>query len=294
MSRSRLTVFVAALALALGAPVARAETPAANSGLAGSACVAAPLGATYTPPGAGVTTTGLGDGAPAYYEIGRPTGVYKGKTPKGVMLIIHGGGWFIVGKDSVSQVRGYADSWRSRGWQTINIDYRACKQSIGDVVWFANRIREIAPKVPLCAAGISAGGHLALLLASVRSDVRCVVALAAPSDLTSMQTTQPKLSGLAAAAFGADLLFASSPIRYVKNVKARVLLVSGAADVSVPPAQNDTYALALHTAQPPAYVDVHLLAPGDQPFVHAGISTAAVAQWSAAEDALVAPVSRVV
>ncbi|MDP1795523.1 MAG: prolyl oligopeptidase family serine peptidase [Acidimicrobiales bacterium] len=290
-----LTVLFAVLALTLGtlgSPSAQADEVPANSGLPGSACVAAPLGRIYTAPGAGVTTTGLGADAPAHYEIGRPTGAFQGKTPKGVMLVIHGGGWYVVGKDSVSAIRSYADSWRARGWQTINIDYRACKQSIGDVVWFANRVHQIAPAIPMCAAGISAGGHLALLLASIRSDVRCVVSIAGPSDLTSLSVAQPKLAGLAAAAFGADLLFASSPIRYVRNIKARVLLISGAADRSVPPAQNDSYAAALRSAQPGADVEVHLLEYGDQPFVHTGISLDAKAEWRAAEDALVAPVAR--
>ena len=43
-----------------------------------------------SPPGDGVSTTGLPSGAPAYYEVGEPTGAYQGQAPKGVMLVIHG------------------------------------------------------------------------------------------------------------------------------------------------------------------------------------------------------------
>ena len=32
-------------------------------------------------------------GAPAYYEVGLPTGAYAGQAPRGAMLVIHGGGW---------------------------------------------------------------------------------------------------------------------------------------------------------------------------------------------------------
>src|SRR5205807_4742121 len=44
----------------------------------------------YPPPTSvedGVSTTGLGASAPAYYEVGEPSGAYAGQSPKGIMLI---------------------------------------------------------------------------------------------------------------------------------------------------------------------------------------------------------------
>src|SRR4051794_24908357 len=45
-------------------------------------------------PGPGVSVSALGR-APAAYEVGRPMGRFAGRPPRGVMLLVHGGGWYL-------------------------------------------------------------------------------------------------------------------------------------------------------------------------------------------------------
>jgi dipeptidyl aminopeptidase/acylaminoacyl peptidase len=246
----------------------------------------------------------MGPGAPAYYEIGAPSGAYAGKPPKGTMLLIHGGGWFVVGRETLVPVRPYADHWRARGWTTLSVDYRACAQSIKDVSWFMTRLRVLRPHAVVCVAGLSAGGHLALLLASFRPDISCVISLAGPTDLPGLQYEQTydpstgtmttavatKLYYMAAGTFGSyGPLSATSPITYAARIKARVLLANGQADSKVPTQQATDYAAAVRAAQPGLYVDQVLMESGSQPFVHTGVSEAALADLYAREKALVAP-----
>lgn len=302
----RLLILLIFIAVGVGAlPAAASETVGPNSGLPGSTCEAAKLPVPYTAPGPGIATSGFGSDAPGYYEIGRPTGAFEGAKPKGIMLVIHGGAWYMVGKEAVVTARPSADRWRAQGWLTVSIDYRACAQSIKDVVWFMKKIRAARPDAVVCAMGMSAGGHLALLLASVRNDVACVVALAGPSDLNALidqtaynPTLQTRdsygptlLYYTAAAAFGADpnRLRFFSPTSYVGTMRARVLLVMGEHDVVVPLEQNHDYAAALRAAQPDAYVDSAVLGFGAIPFVHTGISLAARDELLVHEQALVAP-----
>ena len=133
-------------------------------------------------PGPGVATTGLGAGAPAYYEIGEPTGDFAGQPPKGVMMVIHGGGWSLHGPGAVASMRSRADRWRAEGWRTLNVGYRPCADSVQDVRWFYDRARELWNTAgPFCVMGSSAGGHLALMLAASRPGVACAIAHAGPT-----------------------------------------------------------------------------------------------------------------
>ena len=94
---------------------------------------------------------------PAYYEVGEPTGAYAGRSPKGVMLTIHGGGWYLNGAGAVWSMRGNADRWRARGWRTVNLSYRACGNSVTDVLGFYDKVKVTYPGKPICALGGSAG-----------------------------------------------------------------------------------------------------------------------------------------
>ncbi|MEY2472488.1 MAG: hypothetical protein QOK28_1817 [Actinomycetota bacterium] len=298
-----LAVLVATSLTAVAA--AGASTPAANSGAADSACVPTEFDGPYTAPPTGVVTTGLGADAPAYYEVGRPAGGYYGQPAKGVMLLIHGGAWYAVGKTVVAAMRNQADRWRNAGWLTVSVDYRGCAQSFDDVLWFMKRIRQNKPNAVVCADGFSAGAHLALLLAAVRPDLACVIANAGPSDFVGLRTQMTpekgtgvnstagpqKLANFAAAAFGGSVATVAriSPSTHIATVKARVLMASGQNDVLVPVAQNRNYALAFRASHPLGYVDVAVLAPGPLLYVHAGVSQSALDDLHARENALVAP-----
>jgi dienelactone hydrolase len=286
-----------------GAAVSSGATGGMNSWLPDSFCGADSRGATVAPP-AGVSTTGLPSGAPAYYEVGEPTGEYEGQAPKGVMLVIHGGGWSVVGGYNVQKVRPEADRWRARGWRTLNITYHSCSQSIADVKWFYDAARTTwGTSMPYCATGQSAGAHLSLLLAASRPTVNCVIAEAGPTDMTSLKSQSVdlpdpvaasdgsrQLYNMMASAFGGDdqaIWF--SPAQW--KINARVLWGVGGGDSLVPAAQGDLLKDKMLANDPNAYIDVEHLAAGSTWWVHTAVSQEALDSFYAAEEKLVAPLT---
>jgi len=127
-------------------------------------------------------------GAPAYYEVGLPTGTYAGQAPRGVMLVIHGGGWTASSIGGVQAMRADAERWRSRGWETVNVSYRPCGQSASDALWFYDKARaRFGAGAKICTLGTSAGGHLALNVGAYSPDVYCAVSQAGPTDLRTIR-----------------------------------------------------------------------------------------------------------
>jgi acetyl esterase/lipase len=310
MLQRRITMALLA-AVTLAGPLAPAPLQAAislpNIGLPGSPCVPIDAALFSTPPGPGVSTSGLGPGAPAYYEIGLPTGAYAGLRPKAVMLTIHGGAWFMVGPAAAATERPEADRWRAAGWLTVNISYRGCGDSIADVSWFYHRVREIeGPGYEICATGSSAGAHLAMVLAATFPDLGCAIGQGVLTDLAGLTTETahdplddlfdqalgPTLAqGWAGAAFGADpvSLGVASPILHAVDVRARLLLADAHDDMAVPFRQATDLAAAVEAAHPGAYVDTDQLDSGFASFTHAFVSQAALDDYRARENALVAP-----
>jgi acetyl esterase/lipase len=310
MLRRRVTMALLA-AVTLAWPLAPTPLHAAislpNTGLPGSYCLPVDTSLFSIPPGPGVSTSGLGPGAPAYYEIGQPSGAYAGLPRKAVMLTIHGGAWFTVGAGAAATERREADRWRAAGWGTVNLSYRGCANSIADVSWFYRRVRAIVgPDYEVCVTGSSAGGHLATFLAATFPDLGCAIGQGLPTDLAGLatetahnpldgasdQTLGPALAqGWAGAAFGAGpvSLGAASPIRAAANVRARLLLAIAHDDMAIPFKQATDMATAVRAANPAAYIDTDQLGPGFAEFVHADVSQAALDDYRAREDALVAP-----
>src|SRR5438034_834557 len=170
-----------------GVPMSTGATGGINTGNPDSFCMSR-QNADPPPPGDGVSTSGLPSNAPAYYEVGEPSGDYKGQAPKGVMILLHGGGWYLNGPGAAATERGNADRWRAKGWRTLNISYRPCGASFADVQWFYDQARaQWGTAMPYCAMGSSAGGHLALMLAASRSTLDCVEDDAGPTDGTSVK-----------------------------------------------------------------------------------------------------------
>jgi acetyl esterase/lipase len=275
-------------------------TGGVNTGYPDSMC-SPEEGSASGDPGAGVSTDALGS-APAYYEVGQPTGSYTGASPKGVILLFHGGGWYTVGAAAVAGLRSEADYWRAKGWLTINASYRPCGQSINDALWFYDRARAVyGSSLPYCTSGQSAGGHLALMVAAQRSTVGCVIDEAGPTDGLSLanqtawgakgaQTTGPRwVLNMMIAAFGQEWLGFSSPALWPIN--ARILAAVNEKDMFIPSAQMTE----LHDSQvaknPAAYVDVDVLAAGSVPWVHQPVSQTALDDLHAREDELVAPLT---
>jgi acetyl esterase/lipase len=279
-----------------GVMLSNMKTGGINTGQPDSFCTANEA-SSIDPPRAGVSTSGLPPDAPAYYEIGEPMGAYAGQTPKGVMLIIHGGGWEMVGPAYVGYERADADRWRARGWRTLNIDYRPCGASFADVQWFYDQARQLwGSSVPYCALGESAGGHLALMLAASRPSVACVVDEAGPTDGTTVKNQSTPKGGtdgprwvynLLTAAVGPELVRWWSPA--VFKINARVLFAVSANDPYVPYAQGTELATNMLKANSNAYVDTLQLAGGSIGWVHAGVSSDALTAFESHETQLVAP-----
>lgn len=306
-----LAIPLGTFAVAAGPVVASAATTGGvNTGLPSSTCQATDGGLPYSPPDAGISTTALGT-APAYYELGAPEGAFLGQAPKGLMMVVHGGGWFTVGAGAVVATRPWADIWRNRGWETLNVTYSACAQSLSDVLWFHDAARAlVGPHLPICAVGDSAGAQLALMAANQRSDIACVDAEGGPTDLVTLpqqqafdastgvadQTAGPSwVQNLAIAAFGTTGLAANSPV--TAPGRARLLLATAQQDEFVPWAQAGEMAAADRAAHPHAYVDTDQLAQGTYfAFTHTdlskgtGVSQAAYDDYLVRQLQLVAPV----
>jgi acetyl esterase/lipase len=287
-----------------------AFTSAINSGWADSICTAATL--PYSgplPPGVTSTHPAFA-GAPAYSEVGLPTGSHAGEAPRGVMLIIHGGSWSATGAGAVQTMRPEADRWRARGWETVNLTYRPCGESLGDVLWFYDQARLwFGQSAAIGALGISAGAHLALLLAANRTGVYSVVSEAGPTDLTTIQGEGAYNSAtglydqtlgsrwvhnLGAAAFGEENLTTYSPAAQATALAlngTRLLQAFAADDPIVPYRQAADLAGPLLIANAAAYVDNVQLPKGTIPFGHGQVTQAAIDDFRARERRLVAPIT---
>jgi acetyl esterase/lipase len=248
-------------------------------------------------------------GAPAYYEVGPPTGEHAGQAPRGIMLAIHGGGWWLVGAGAAQTMRADAERWRARGWETVNLSYRACGQSVADVLWFYDQARAwFGRGAKICAMGFSAGGTLALLVGAKRPGLYCAVSIAGPTDLSRIQdepvydaatglydsTSGSRLvHNLGAAAFGEENLTGYSAAAQASSTlkSSRVLQAFSADDPLVPFHQAADLGEAMSAANPAAYVDNVQLAAGTIPFGHGGVTQAALDDFHAREDRLVAPIA---
>lgn len=319
--RPKLTIFTLLLALlasaasaAAAAPKAKTKMPSSkattppNTGKPGSACMPVPFGGMSPSPDSSLDTTSLGGRAPAAYEIGNATNAAdRDGPPKRVMMFIHGGAWFVVGREALEVERSLAGDWRKAGWQTISVTYRGCKKSVGDVSKFYDLVRErVGPNVPICLFGQSAGGHLALMVAARRPDVACVVSLAGPSDLRAAAKQgraeaasgagPAKLAegsavgtGFAKAAFGKRNLRKASPITRARWIFARLLLATAKNDVLVPGGQDYNLAARVAHRRPGAYIDTARPEPGSFPFIHGTADQASMDEMRKKLQALVEP-----
>jgi pimeloyl-ACP methyl ester carboxylesterase len=111
---------------------------------------------------------------------------------------------------------------------------------------------------------------VALMLAVRNPDLRCVLAVAGPTDLPALQSNRDETAyRLAVEAFGSSRLAALSPVRYASAIKAKLMLVYARNDPIVPVAQG----VDLHRAVRGSTLIV--LAPGPAPYVHTGVRVAA-------------------
>lgn len=205
--------------------------------------------------------------------------------PRGVVLTIHGGGWQWVGEPVAHTEDGNAARFAAAGWVALNVDYRPGRKSVKDVVAWYDWAARRWPGLPICAAGSSAGAHLALMVAVRRPAVRCVIGFGAITDLATLRGT-PKTDELrrdfVIPSFGAAQLRRYSPIRAAERVRARVLLLTSRKDPWAPCSQIRAWARRDSDAR------TVCLPSGKEPFVHANVSAAALRVRDEAERELLA------
>jgi hypothetical protein len=159
-------------------------------------------------------------------EVGAPT---NRAVPRATVMIIAGGDWLSGSTyPSTPKVRREAAVWRDAGFQTRAVEHTSAvvngKTGLGptgyqNIVQWYDRIRYQAtqsygPDYPVCVAGGSSSGNLALLLAVVRLP-DCIITEAAPTDLGLLKGFGGNSAyNSAVRAFGASDLARWSPVKY--------------------------------------------------------------------------------
>jgi acetyl esterase/lipase len=185
--------------------------------------------------------------------------------PAGVVMLIHGGGWQ-PSPSGYEDQKDNAPVFQDEGYATVAVGYDEGAKGFDQVVAVYKAARKRYPGLPICASGLSAGGNLALMLAAQEPDLACVLALSAPTDLTSLAQQDPEgdeAYEAAVTAFGAGKLAKFSPVRYANRIRAKVLLVAAESDPVVPADQSRELAQALPGAE------LLVLPPGSVPAVWA-------------------------
>lgn len=215
--------------------------------------------------------------------------IYSPRTPKGklpVVVWIHGGGW-----DRGSRNFCPIGFMATQNLAIVSIDYRLdqvapfpaqlydCKSAIRWLRANANIYNLDADHIGVF--GASAGGQLALLLATTKDDpklegdvggntgfssrIQCVCAFYPPTDLNRMvanpQTRQDSKGDVAKLIGGPvaeneDKATAASPLTYVNRNCPPVFLMHGATDKVVPPEQSKIFYDALLQAGVEAHLEI--------------------------------------
>lgn len=223
------------------------------------------------------------DGRPLHLDI------YSPKKPVGklpVVVWIHGGSWNSGNKDSCP-----IGFMAAQNLAIVSLDYRLVPTAIfpaqlydckGAIRWLrANAAKYNLDADRIGIFGASAGGHLALLLATTAdnpkiegdvggnqnfsSRVQCVCAFYPPTDLNRLVSNPKfrispdadvaKLIG-GAVADNVDKANFASPLFYVDKNCAPVFLLHGGADELVPPEQSKVFFEALNKAGVEAQLEI--------------------------------------
>ena len=217
---------------------------------------------------------------------GDPTGRAR---PRALLLMIHGGGWAGRSAAGVRSEAEIARIFQRLGYETLAFDYRRGAQGIADAERFYRLARRrVGPKLPICALGPSAGGHISLMLAVREPDLACVISYAGPTDLVSLakQRGGQLAYQLAVRGFGKARLAAYSPALHARSIHAKVMLVYAETDPIVPAAQGQEMARAFPGAR------LIVLPPGPVGFVHSRVAVAPFQRSLAAEVSFLANATR--
>jgi acetyl esterase/lipase len=194
--------------------------------------------------------------------------------PLPVIVDVHGGGWRRGSRREPLPLlgAGFYDSLAAQGFAVAAIDYRLSGEArfpapLEDVGTAVGWVRDNAAAYGLDAGrvflwGDSAGGHLALLAALTGTKVQGVVAWFPVTDLSGLPSDVAEAGGVpdhgpdsrealflgSPASAVPDLARQASPVTHASADAPPVLLMHGAADDIVPPAQSVRLAEALRAA----------------------------------------------
>ncbi len=198
--------------------------------------------------------------ASPYREVDEPAG-----RERGTVILLHGGGWTSTGAQVTQTLSGTARTFRRWGYRTVNTDYRAGTAGLDDVLGAVDA-ESARGAGRVCVWGVSAGGTWALMAAARRPALRCVIAVAAPTDLVAPTFTDPDgtLAGYSRRVFGRAAP-AYSPLLQAGAIDAAVLIADAAQDPVVPAVQGRALAARLR------HVRRVELAPGSAAFVHSSV-----------------------
>jgi acetyl esterase/lipase len=214
-----------------------------------------------------------------------PTEYGGPENARGGMLLIHGGAWRLHGPGSVRDLRPDAARFAALGLRTAIPDYHPLARSLPDVVAAYDALAAHLPAgAPICALGHSSGGQLALLLALRRPALRCVIAVAAPTDLANLAADGSRtVARYARSAWVSSRggLAGHSPVSLARRLHVPVLLAGLVDDPIVSFRQQ----LRMFSAYPRARLIP--VRRGAVPFVHGAGDADDLATLWAAEAALV-------
>jgi len=219
---------------------------------------------------------------------------------RGTMILVHGGGW--AGHDVHAQQVLMEIPGRGLlklGWRVVSVDTKQGKGGLQNVLETIDS--EIARKTsngPICLYGESSGAHLALVAASRRRAIDCVVGLGTPTDLPlyeseGAKSSEPRVRQVADQIekfFGTTSaeLAPWNPVGLARSIRADVLLLREGDDPIVSPA----YAQRFRAASPGTKVVELDAGDASQRFVHGTISARGRDQYAAAIAAFVASARR--
>jgi acetyl esterase/lipase len=228
----------------------------------------------------------------------------EGDGPRPVIVHVHGGGWRRGSRREPLPALGpdFYGSLAEQGFAVAAADYRLSGEArfpapLEDVRAAFGWVRDHAAAYGLDADrvfgwGDSAGGHLVLLAALTGTPVRGAVAwfpvtdlLGLPSDVaaaggvpdTGPDSREAQLLGAPAGSVP-GLARQASPVTHASAAAPPVLLMHGAADDLVPPAQSVRLAEALRAAGAPVELE---LVPGATHMWHRASDVAAIVRRSA-------------
>ena len=157
------------------------------------------------------------------------------KPKKGVVLVIHGGGWRgNYGAEADTIMSLFIGDFRNRGYRTFNLAFREGRP-LQDTYAAVKHLKKRFPRRPLCVFGGSSGGHLALMAAIERAKhVDCAIDIGGPIDFLRPEPGRPFWANIrdrAAEIFGAENLRKVSPIYRAHKITAATLVISAECDI---------------------------------------------------------------